>query len=187
MPCSFYCHNPNSTSTQSQLNSTELGLTRLLLFIPPHHPTPPTPPHPTPPTTRNSTSTRNNGSSGLKFCMWPHLTKLTTTQHNFCTPPPHHPPKLNFHHKELQINLWCCLNSNINIKDNNNNKNTINNNNKANYDELTIQLFWGCCCCHCRRCCCFVVVVIVVVVVVLVVGVIVDVVIFVVLNVDVAV
>ena len=34
------CHNPNSTSTQPQLNSTELGLTRLLVFIP-HHPTPP--------------------------------------------------------------------------------------------------------------------------------------------------
>ena len=41
---SKYCHNPNSTSTQPQLNSTELGLTRLLLFIPPH----PTPPHPPP-------------------------------------------------------------------------------------------------------------------------------------------
>ena len=51
-----------------------LGLTRLLLFIPPH---------PTPPPTRNSTSTRNKGPSGLKFCMRPHLTKLTTTQHKF--------------------------------------------------------------------------------------------------------
>ena len=36
----------------------------------------------TPPTT-NTTSTRNKGPSGLKFCMRPHLTKLTTTQHNF--------------------------------------------------------------------------------------------------------
>ena len=38
---------------------------------------------PTHPPTGNSTSTRNNGPSGLKFCMRPHLTKLTTTQHNF--------------------------------------------------------------------------------------------------------
>ena len=74
-----YCQNPNLTTTQRNLN-LRLGLTRLLLFIP-HHPTPhhPTPHH----TTRNSTSTRNKGPSGLKFCMWPHLTKLTTTQHNF--------------------------------------------------------------------------------------------------------
>ena len=35
----------------------------------------------TPP--RNSTSTRNKGPSGMKFCMWPYQTKLTTTQHNF--------------------------------------------------------------------------------------------------------
>ena len=66
-----YCHNPNSTSTQPQLNSTELGLTWLLLFTP----TPPT-------TTTNSTSNRNKGPSDLKFCMRPHLTKLTTTQYN---------------------------------------------------------------------------------------------------------
>ena len=38
----------------------------------------------------------------------------------------HHPPKINIHHKEPQINLWCCLNNNINITVNNNN----NNNNK---------------------------------------------------------
>ena len=70
----MYCQNPNLTTTQRNLN-VRLGLTRLLLFIP-HHPTP----HHT---TRNSTSTRNKGPSGLKFCMRPHLTKLTTTQHNF--------------------------------------------------------------------------------------------------------
>ena len=52
-----------------------LGLTWILLFIP-HHTTPH---HPT----RNSTSTRNKGPNGLKFCMRPHLTQLTTTQHNF--------------------------------------------------------------------------------------------------------
>ena len=73
---------------QPQLSSTELGLTWLLLFIPPHHHT----------TTRNSTATRINNPRGLKFFMRPHLTKLTTTQHNFdptifwgmgsCTTPP---------------------------------------------------------------------------------------------------
>ena len=47
------------------------GLTQLLLF---------TSPYPPP---GNSTSTRNKDPSGLKFCMRPHLTKLTTTQHNF--------------------------------------------------------------------------------------------------------
>ena len=31
----------------------------------------------------NSTSTIKNDPRGLKFCMRPHLTKLTTTQHNF--------------------------------------------------------------------------------------------------------
>ena len=49
------------------------------------------------------------------------------------TPPPNPthptPPKLNFLHKEPQINLWCCLNNNIKIRDNNNNKNNINNDN----------------------------------------------------------
>ena len=64
-----YCQNPNLTTTQRKLN-LRLGLTWLLLF------TPLPPP-------RNSTSTRNNGPSGLKFCMQPHLTKPTTTQHNF--------------------------------------------------------------------------------------------------------
>ena len=40
-----FCHSPNSTSTQPQLNSTELGLTRKWLCTPPppttttHHPT----------------------------------------------------------------------------------------------------------------------------------------------------
>ena len=63
---SICSHNPNSTSTQPQLNSTELGLA------------------------------------------WKWV----------CTPP----PKLNFHHEEPQINHWCCLNNNINIKDNNKNK-----------------------------------------------------------------
>ena len=53
------------------LLNLKLGLTRLLLFTT------------TPPTTRNSTSIRNKGPSGLKFCMRPLLTKLTTTQHNF--------------------------------------------------------------------------------------------------------
>ena len=71
-----FCHSPNSTSTQPQLNSTELGLTWKWLC------TPPTP------------------------------------------PPPPPPPKLNFLHKEPQINLWCCLNNNINIRDNNNKKTT---------------------------------------------------------------
>ena len=33
--------------------------------------------------TTNSTSTIKNDPRGLKFCMRPHLTKLTTTQHNF--------------------------------------------------------------------------------------------------------
>ena len=60
------CQNPNTT-----LLNLKLGLTRLLLFTT------------TPPTTRNSTSIRNKGPSGLKFCMRPLLTKLTTTQHNF--------------------------------------------------------------------------------------------------------
>ena len=35
-----------------------------------------------PPTTRNSTSTRKNEHRGLKFRTWPHLTKLTSNQHN---------------------------------------------------------------------------------------------------------
>ena len=39
--------------------------------------------HTTPTPTGNSTSTRNKGPSGLKFCMQPHRTQLTTTQHNF--------------------------------------------------------------------------------------------------------
>ena len=67
------CHNPNSTSTQPQLNSNELGLTRLLLFTPP--------PHHTHPTHR----------------------------------------ELYIHRMQHQINITCCLNNNINIKDNNNN------------------------------------------------------------------
>ena len=41
------------------------------------------PHHTTHPTHTNSTSTRNKSPSGLKFCMRPHLTKLTTTHHNF--------------------------------------------------------------------------------------------------------
>ena len=50
------------------------------------------------------------------------------------------PPKLNFHYKEPQINPWCCLNNNINIKDNNNNKNNINkHNNNNNNDQKTKQ------------------------------------------------
>ena len=80
------CHNPNSTSTQPQLNSTELGLTWLLLF--------------------------------------------TTT------PPSHR--ELYFHRKRHQINLWFCLNNNINSKDNKNNKNNDNkdNNNKTTTKQL---------------------------------------------------
>ena len=42
---------------------------------------------------------------------------------------PPHPPKLNFHLKEPQINLKVYLN---NIKNNNNNKNNINNNSNNN-------------------------------------------------------
>ena len=37
--------------------------------------------------------------------------------------------ELYFYGKEHQINLWCCLNNNINIKDNNINDNNINDNN----------------------------------------------------------
>ena len=48
------CHNPNSTSTQTQLNSTELGLTRKWVCAPPHPPT-----HP------NSTSTTRSLRSTL--------------------------------------------------------------------------------------------------------------------------
>ena len=57
------CQNPSLTTTQSNLN-LRLGLTRLLLFTTTthHHPPP-----------GNSTSTRNKGPSGLKFCMLPHL------------------------------------------------------------------------------------------------------------------
>ena len=36
-----------------------------------------------PPTPGNSTSIKNKGPSGLKFCMRRYLTKLTTAQHNF--------------------------------------------------------------------------------------------------------
>ena len=67
-----YCQNPNLITTQRNLN-LRLGLTRLLLFTT----------HPPPPPPRNSTSTRNKGPSGLKFCMRPHLTKLARTQQNF--------------------------------------------------------------------------------------------------------
>ena len=42
------------------------------------------------------------------------------------------PPKLNFHQKDPQINLWCCLSNNINIKDNDNNDNNINNDKNNN-------------------------------------------------------
>ena len=48
-----------------------MGLTWLSLYTPPTT------------TTRNSNSTRKNGPRGLKFYMRPHLTKLTTTKHNF--------------------------------------------------------------------------------------------------------
>ena len=44
-----FCHSPNSTSTQPQLNSTELGLTRKWLCTPP---TPTTTTHPTTPPTQ---------------------------------------------------------------------------------------------------------------------------------------
>ena len=68
-----FCQNPNLTTTQPNLN-----LVGFHTIIAVHtNTTPPT--HPT----RNSTSTRNKGPSGLKICMRPHLTKLTTTQHNF--------------------------------------------------------------------------------------------------------
>ena len=65
------------------------------------------------------------------------LTELGLTQKWVCTPPT--PPKLNFHHKEPQINLLCNLTNNINIKNMNNDKNNINadkkikNNNKNNH------------------------------------------------------
>ena len=41
------------------------------------------PTHPLTWPTKNSTSTRKHGPSGLKFCRWPHLTKLTSTLHSF--------------------------------------------------------------------------------------------------------
>ena len=62
------------------------------------------------------------------------LTQLSWVWHEngFAHPPPT-PPKLIFHHKEPQINLWYCLNNNINIKDNNNKNSNFddNNNNKT--------------------------------------------------------
>ena len=51
-------------------------------------------------------------------------------------PPPHHHQELYFHYKEPQINLWSCLNNNINIKDNINNKNNLN---SANNNTTTQQ------------------------------------------------
>ena len=51
--------------------------------------------------------------------------------------------KLNFHHKEPQINLRCCLNNNIKIMDNNNNKNN-NNNNKNNNNNNNNLKAVGC-------------------------------------------
>ena len=73
----------------------------------------------------------------------PNKTNNNPTQflHTTNPTPPHHPPKLNFHHKEPQINLCCCLNNNINIKDNNNNKNNIinDNNNKNNNNNTHTQ------------------------------------------------
>ena len=58
---------PNPNSTQPQ---PKVGFDMIIAV------------HTTPPTT-NSTSTRNKGSFGLKFCIRPQTTKLTTTQHNF--------------------------------------------------------------------------------------------------------
>ena len=56
---------------------------------------------------------------------------------------PPHPPKLNFHLKEPQINLKVYLN---NIKNNNNNKNNINNNsNNNNNNNQTKILIIGLC------------------------------------------
>ena len=66
----IYCQNSNLTTNQPNLN-LRLDLTWLLLVTP------------TPPPTSNSTSTRNIGPRDLKFCMQPHLTKLTTIQLNF--------------------------------------------------------------------------------------------------------
>ena len=94
--------------------------------------------HTTPPPTRNSTSTRNKGPSGLKFCMPPLPEQLTTTQHNLTlllSGGVIYPPKLNFHYKEPHINLWCCLNNKINIKDNNNNNRNNRNNDNNNHNH----------------------------------------------------
>ena len=66
-----YCQNPNITTTQPNLN-IGLGLTRLLLFTPTIHPT-----HPGTLLLLEKFNPRD-----LKFYMRPHLTKLTTTQHN---------------------------------------------------------------------------------------------------------
>ena len=62
-----FCQNPNLTTTQPNLNL--VGFDMIIAF---HTTTPPSPHH----TTGNSTSTRDKGPSGLKFCMGPHLTKL---------------------------------------------------------------------------------------------------------------
>ena len=55
------------------------------------------------------------------------------------TQPPHHPTReLYIHRMQHQINLWSCLNNNINVEDNNdnnNNKNNNNNNNDINMDN----------------------------------------------------
>ena len=72
----------------------------------------------TPPTTtpRNSTSTRKNNPRGLKFFMRPHLTKPTTTQHNFnpttywgggvTNPPPRVNPSPSFWGQKFVRDNW---------------------------------------------------------------------------------
>ena len=58
------------------------------------------------------------------------LTQLSWVWHDYCCSPPHR--ELYFHRMQHQINLWCCLNNNINIKDNNNSKNNDNNDKNSN-------------------------------------------------------
>ena len=68
---------PTTTSTQPNLTSTDVGFdTNMTLHTTTQHPTLPT--HPT----MKLKSARKKGCGGLKFCMRPYLTKLTTTKHN---------------------------------------------------------------------------------------------------------
>ena len=74
------------------------------------------------------------------------LTQLSWVWHDYCcSPPPHHTNReLYFHRMQHQINLWCWVNNNINIKDNNNhNNNNNNNNNSSNNNNKTTSKHLG--------------------------------------------